>query len=751
MGGDIICNGLPGLFLLYSNSVMKKIYTRKLLLICCAAAALFLQAPGLDTFAQQTGQNQTQPEQQQEQTDDVVRITTELVQTDISVFDKQGRFVDGLKKEDFELRVDGKPVEVNFFERVVAGTVNEEAQLAAARGISTAKTGEASAAAKPLDRGRVVVFYIDDMHMAFDSLKRVRDTVTRYIDKEMRQNDLVAIASPSGQIGFLQQFTDNKDVLRAALARLSYKNWELRDMQRPPMSPYQALLIDQGDRDTSSYFIEETMRQNPGISPEIARAMVGERARTLLQQMARTSTITLSTLENLVRSTAQLSGRKLLFLISDGFFLDVRNSDSLERMRNITDASARAGVVVYAMDSKGLVSGMPDASEDVAFDPSGRLQRAAGGENSATQDILNAIAVDTGGRLFRNTNSLDPGLAKALKETSLYYLLAWRPEAEAGRSKKFRRIEVSIKNHPELSARVQRGFFDAKPEQKQKEKNAKEKTPVDPLRKAIGAQFPQRGLPTQLTLNFIDMPPSGPLMVASMKIEGGTLKLEQAGGKAAGIIEVAGAIIDSQGKQQQVFKERLTITPNASTTDKKIPDLTYNFRATLKPGLYQVRVAARDDASGQIGSAAQWIEIPDLSKQKLSMSSLLVGERKPGAEAVEKKAETLLEDVPLSVDHRFERSSHLRFLVYIYNAARGATTGAQPDVALQVQIFRDDQPIVTTPLRKLENGDQDFARLAYAAEIPLQPMSAGQYILQVTAIDRIAKTSTSQRVRFEVQ
>ncbi|HEY0319388.1 MAG TPA: VWA domain-containing protein [Pyrinomonadaceae bacterium] len=728
---------------------MKKTYTRQLLLICLSA--LLLQMSGLNAAAQQQSQTQAPPEQQ-EKTDDVVRITTELVQTDVSVFDKQGRFVDGLKKEDFELRVDGKPVAVNFFERVAAGTVNEEAQLAAARGGAQAKLKDA-VEAKPLDRGRVVSFYIDDLHMAFDNLKRVKDTVTKYIEKEMGQNDLVAITSASGQVGFLQQFTDNKDVLRAALARITYRSFEVRDFQRPPMSAYQALLLERGDRDVSSYFVEETIRQNPGITTEMAQSIVSDRARNALNQMARTSGITLSTLESLVRSSAQLPGRKLIFFISDGFFLDSSRSDTLDRMRTIIDASARSGVVVYSMDSKGLVTSMPDASSDVPFDPSGRLSRATGGENSATQDVMNAIAVDTGGRMVRNTNVLDPGLTKALKETSLYYLLAWRPDAaDAGRSKKFRRIEVGVKNRPELSVRVQRGYFDAKPEQKQKEKekNAKDTTPADPLRKAIGAQFPQRGLPTQLALSYMDIPTSGSLLVATIKIEGSTLKLEQAGGKAAGIIDLAGVVIDAQGKQLDGFKERLTVIPNAVTTSQKVPDIRYNYRASLKPGLYQVRVAARDDASGQVGSATQWILIPDLSKQKLSMSSLIVGERKPG-EAQEKKTETVVEGVPLSVDHRFERSSHLRFLVYIYNAARGASATAQPDVALQIQIFRDDQPVVTTPLRKLENEAQDFARLAYAAEIPLQTMSAGQYILQVTAIDRIAKTSASQRVRFEVQ
>src|SRR5215216_4849834 len=83
--------------------------------------------------------------------EEVVRISTELVQTDVMVFDGSGKFVDGLKPEQFELRVDGKPQQVVFFERIKAGTVNEDAQIAAARGGGYGPT--AGGAAVPLDRG----------------------------------------------------------------------------------------------------------------------------------------------------------------------------------------------------------------------------------------------------------------------------------------------------------------------------------------------------------------------------------------------------------------------------------------------------------------------------------------------------------------------------------------------------------------------------------------------------------------------
>jgi hypothetical protein len=93
-----------------------------------SSRTLFLLIAGLIALTPKAlGQKlpQTLP---QEQTDDVVRVKTELVQTDVTVVDKHGRFVDGLKSEQFELRVDGRPQPLAFFEQVTAGSAAEEKQ-----------------------------------------------------------------------------------------------------------------------------------------------------------------------------------------------------------------------------------------------------------------------------------------------------------------------------------------------------------------------------------------------------------------------------------------------------------------------------------------------------------------------------------------------------------------------------------------------------------------------------------------------
>ncbi len=722
---------------------MNQNYSLKLL--CVYAVLVLLLMCGVNASGQQQNQNPPEKEQRDQDTDDVIRISTELVQTAVSVVDKKGKFVEGLRIEDFELKVDGKPVEVGFLERASAGSSRERAQRAPTGDTGATLKNQVKEAAVEANRSRAIVFFVDDIHLAIDSLKLAKDTIIKFIDTEMGPNDLVAITSSSGQVGFLQQYTDNKDVLKMAVSRISYRGFGTRDGEAPVMTDGAAVLINQGDAAVTAYFVRETIRMQY-VPPSRARDIVRMRARILGEQVAGVNKATLSALETLARRAKVMPGRKLIFFFSDGFPIDHRNSDTPERLRRIADAAMRSGVMVYTLDARGLVTDMMDAT--VENPPTGVAAIAL---RSAGEDVLNALAEETGGRFIHNTNWLSPEVTKALTETSNYYLLAWRPN-EVRSGKEFHRVKVAVKNRPDLSVRAQRGYFENTPEEERKDAQiAKATAPVDPLRKAINSLVPKRAVPTRLVLTYMETPGAGSTLLASMKVETSWLKVEQHGDKTAAVVEIAGIVFDANGKTMDNFSHRLTVTPPL-TGDAKLPEIVYNHRAKLKPGLYQVRVAARDRASGQTGSAAEWIKIPDLSKQGFSMSSLILGERKPSALDATKKADEVVEGITVSVDRRFERASNLRYLVYIYNAAhREAAANAHADVTLQAQIFREDQLVATMPPRQPSTESEDPSHLVYAAEIPLEELRAGQYTLQVTATDRITKASASQRVRFEVQ
>src|SRR5438552_16577785 len=120
-------------------------------------------------YSQKSGQ--TQSPSPQHPTDDVIRVNTELVQTDVTVLDKRGRVVAGLKPEQFELRVDAKPQSLAFFEQVATGSAEEGQQLTAVRnrdGAALAKLEKTPGSES--NRGRVVFFLVDDVHLSGESL-----------------------------------------------------------------------------------------------------------------------------------------------------------------------------------------------------------------------------------------------------------------------------------------------------------------------------------------------------------------------------------------------------------------------------------------------------------------------------------------------------------------------------------------------------------------------------------------------------
>jgi hypothetical protein len=247
------------------------------------------------------------------------------------------------------------------------------------------------------------------------------------------------------------------------------------------------------------------------------------------------------------------------------------------------------------------------------------------------------------------------------------------------------------------------------------------------------------------------VPNKGPSLSTAIHIPGEFLFFgEQPDGKIQAVIDVSAVYFDEKGVVQNSVMERIVTTaPTLEKAKTYNNDLMFTYPATLPPGIYQVRVAARDDKSGKVGSAHAWIEIPDLANKKLAMSSLLLGERTQ-AMMTNVSNNGGVDPVAISASHRFQRNSMLRFLLFVYNGAL-SPADQKPDVAVQVQVVRDDQPVLTTALRKVNtDGISDLARLPYAAEIPLNDLLPGRYLLNVTLIDRVSKQSTSRQTHFDV-
>jgi len=686
-------------------------------------------------------------QQSQAEPDDVLRIHTDLVQTSVAVFDKRGKFVDNLRVGDFELRIDGKPYPVLFFDRVING-------LAGASSETNQRSNPGVVITAPEDRTRTVLFFVDDLHLSAESVARTRKMLSNYIEQEMGENDEAVIASASGQLGFLQQLSSEKEVLRAAVERLKYRPQNLLDTDRPRMTVYQALAIERNDAAVLKYFedvllsdiLAAQLRQNAQAAFQAAERMTRSRASRLIRQSDAVATQTLTALASAVRSSSQKAGRKLFVFVSDGFLVNNQNPDIRYRLQRITDAAVHAGAVVYTIQASGLNTTFPDASADVILVPGTGTGRVSG-EDFAAQDPLTQLAADTGGKALLNANDLNPGVRRALQESNDYYLLAWRPETALSTSREFHRLEVGVKGRPDLSVLVQRGFFsDDKsaamvPAKAEKPKPADD-FQVEDLAAAIKGKLTGRPVQTSLMANYLDVPNHGARLSIMMQVDGATT--DSGNGDKPGTVDVAGVIYNEAGKLIGSFVESLK--PEKTPESQHI---TYLNQFDVKPGLYQVRGAARDSA-GQTGMAMQWVKVPDLGSHSLALSSLLIGERElthtpRSGDAVQ------FQKAQLKIDRRFVQNSRLRFLTFVYNAARD-TINQSLRLNARVDLFQGNKAVVSTPTFVIETaGVEDLARIPYAGEFNLASLPKGHYRMRVTVIDLSAKAYASQETSFEIE
>jgi VWFA-related protein len=537
--------------------------------------------------------------------DEVIRVETNLAQTDVIVVDKKGQVVTGLKPSEFELRLDEKIQPITSFDEVISGSSIEEKRLDTTGALKV--TAKASVAENPEQRRRpFIFFFVDDVHLSVDGFTRARSLLLDFLNNQMKPNDRVAIVSTSGQIGFLQQLTDNKSVLREVIARLAPR-------YDPEAMPATHVIISEADGNMVAnhsdsglfgYLVAATMREYQMSNPLNAIMMVKNRVNQINQQGKIAEYLTLIALENLIRSTAPLPGRKVVFFVSDGFVVDLKRSNGALLVRRVAERSAAVGAVIYTLDTRANVFGAAaDVSRNDYPDFSTSTTWRSLVENKAPQEPLETLADQTGGRAQLNANALADAVSDALNENSSYYLLGWRPneKQQAGRSN----IEVRVIGRSDLKVRTRRRYFDLSHSPLTSAQTSATSSPENELKSALGSLYPRRDVPTTVSA-VITSTDKGKALEVSMKIDSSMLTFEGIDGKASAVVDVLGAAIDDRGVCS-TFKQKLEVPRDIAARDRFVQ---WKRIVPLPVGLYQLRVAVRDRRSGQVGSAMTWIEIP---------------------------------------------------------------------------------------------------------------------------------------------
>lgn len=403
-----------------------------------AAAVGLLIAAALGAGREQTPPQDSQP--------GVFRSSTSLVEVDVIVKDKDGRFVSGLTADDFEVFEEGRPQSIQHF-YLVTETPTTLGGLPSAVVLprSPDQTGR-----------RVFLLIFDSEHLSAPLVSRVKHEVTQFVNDQFRPTDLAGVYVNGGL--WRNRLTNDRqellDGIRALATSLETPAKRLGALIAYPRIPseFDALRIENGDKRR----VEEMARENCAAEPlscaeEGGREYVEERietkAKTYIQEARRAAASTVDMLGHATRNLARLEGRKTIMLISEGFFVDELRA----QLPQIAGQAARAGIAIYTLNARGTagVGGriLPDASVD-------RGTLSTFGDTS--QEGLDVLAAETGAVAFRNSDNYGAALAAVASDTSTYYVLAYSP-ANAALDGKFRRIELRTK-WAGVNVRARRGY-----------------------------------------------------------------------------------------------------------------------------------------------------------------------------------------------------------------------------------------------------------------------------------------------------
>ena len=685
---------------------------------------------------------------------DVVKITTNLVQIDAVVTDKSGKRIVDLKPDEVEIYEDGQVRAITNFSYINLNSVSPPPtrldQKAVVIGAPLVPRR-----LRPEQVRRTIALVVDDLGLSFESAVHVRKSLKKFLDEQLQPDDLVAIIRTSGGIGALQSFTTDRRQLYAAVDKVK---WNLIGRSEIAANPFVS---------TAGMMTRE---EAGGRGSVLKEEMEVEKLVTKLRQDM-FAVGTLGALHYVVQGLESLPGRKSVILFSDGITLPREYADEriLGILRELTEFANRASVVLYAVDARGLQTlGLSAGDSTSGLNYGQVVERLENRKNSLrdTQDGLIFLSEETGGMALLNTNDLNLGIKRILDDQQGYYLIGYKPDestfAVVNGQAKLHHLRVNIKRPGEYRVRTRSGFYGRTDEAK-----AESLTPSQQLGNALTSPFSASDIQLKLTSIFANSKPAGSMLQSFLHVKASDLTFTtEPDGSRKATFEIAAVTFGDTGKiiDQCVYPRSIIV---AAADYERVDKNGFVYRLTIpikKAGAYQLRMAVRDEASKRIGAAAQFVEIPDLSKNRLTVSGILLSgiplesyrqnsSLQPGGEKTD--GANLQADPNANPAVRLFKTDHaLVYAFNIYNAKVDKGTG-KPKLKTQLRIYRDGKLIFAGDEEAFTPLDQtDAKRLLGAGVVRMgTQMVPGEYVIQIVVTDLLGKQKenmTSQWIDFDV-
>lgn len=689
---------------------------------------------------------------------DVVKISTTLIQLDVTVTDKNGKVISDLKPEEIEIYENEDKQQITNFS-FVSNVKTAELPKPDKKEKTTVSMLPPSGQLKPEQIKRTVALVVDDLSLSFESTYLVQRALKKFVNEQMQDGDLVAIIRTGAGIGALQQFTSDKRQLLAAIEKVRWN--------------------PAGTGGVSAFApLEGGIGNSPDI-PGREEDADGADAATELNEFRESvfATGTLGAVNFIIRGMRDLPGRKSVMLLSDGFTIfssdanGMRNSSRvLDSLRRLVDLANRSSVVIYTMDARGLqVLGLTAADSTSGFSAEQVEQQLSDRRTKFfdSQSGLVYLAKQTGGVSIINNNDLSKGIERMLDDQS-FYLIGYQPDAETfdPAKRRFNKISVKVKR-PGARVRYRSGFFGVSDDQIKPPTNL---TAAQQIQTALTSPFAVNDIALRLNTLFANTE-QGTFVRSLLHVNAKDLKFtDEADGNKKASFDVLAVSFGDNGTVADQISKNYILTVRDEMYRKIIRDgFVYYFTFPVKKaGAYQYRVAIRDTETQKVGSANQFIEVPNLKKNRLTASGIVLEnftpeqwrkmmENAPAAN-VAAATETLAKDAtdPLTDTslRRFKSGSVLRYAFEIYNAKLDAAQ--KPNLTAQTKVFRDGKPVLEGAFAPIDLvGQTDLRRVKYTGALSLGgELEKGEYILQIVITDNLAKEKrrlASQFVQFEIE
>ncbi len=655
------------------------------------------------------------------------RAATELVSVDVVVRDRAGNVVRGLTAADFEIREDGRAQQILTlgFEEIVDGPVprpdDVPAVLAEPDGSdpSPGPPPEGSDPSGAFAGRRLMLLLFDVSSMQPEEVQRAVDSAREYVEEAMSSADLVAVATVGSALDVLVDFTGDRAAVAAALDGLS---------------------VVEGTAVEAAAASTAATDEAAATATETTSADAGSSELDLFNNDLR-----LRTLKTLAETLAPIDQKKAIVYFTAG--MQRSGQDNQVELRAAINAAVRANVSIYAIDTRGLQAVAPGGDARQAsgrgvalFSGRGVAQQFA--RLSASQDTLVALAEDTGGRAFTDTNDFGDAFARVRRDTSAYYLLGYT-STNPGKDGRFRRIQVRVKGSG-LRVEARAGYY-ADRDFAHTSRSDRETQ----LQEQLFAPVSATDLPVLVAGGWFRLAADRYYVPVDVAVPGGAIPI--ASGQSAATLDVLGMVRDERGSPVGRFRQTLDLPSGAGgrVADRQV---LYQSGVTLPPGRFSVKVVVRENTTGTMGSFEAPVTVPELDRMPVKVSSVVLSTQLQAASSGRREDPLVRDGVRLlpNLTHVVDRDRRLYFYYEVYDAAE--SRGAGPLLRTNLAFYRNRVKVYETPVVERTAVDAPDRRAAlFQFEVPADAFAPGLYTGQVNIIDSVAGRFAFPRVVFLVR